>query len=72
MSTIFDVLALGHSAAPKLWLDAVRHVSLKDSVPQIGAPVAWAAGYTGAGVTVGVVDTGIDSNHPDQIGRAHV
>ncbi len=28
----------------------------------IGSPYAWDAGYTGAGVRVGVVDTGIDSN----------
>ena len=30
----------------------------------IGAPVAWAYGYTGAGVTVTVGDTGIDTTHP--------
>lgn len=26
---------------------------------------AWEMGYTGKGVTVGVVDTGVDYNHPD-------
>jgi hypothetical protein len=39
--------------------------SLEHSVPQIGAPEAWAAGHTGSGATVAVLDTGIDTTHPD-------
>jgi subtilisin family serine protease len=49
----------------KIWLDGKRHISLDQSVPQIGAPAAWAAGYTGKGVSVAVLDTGIDATHPD-------
>ncbi|MEV6106968.1 S8 family serine peptidase [Streptomyces sp. NPDC051940] len=49
----------------KLWLDGRVKASLKESVPLIGAPEAWAAGYTGKGVKVAVLDTGIDVNHPD-------
>lgn len=30
----------------------------------IGAPQAWAAGVTGRGITVGVIDTGVDWRHP--------
>ncbi|WP_249714009.1 hypothetical protein [Rhizomonospora bruguierae] len=33
----------------RVWLDGRRQVSLDRSVPQIGAPAAWQAGYTGRG-----------------------
>lgn len=49
----------------KLWLDGQVHATLADSVPQVGAPEAWKAGYDGDGVTVAVLDTGIDHTHPD-------
>ncbi|WHY78557.1 S8 family serine peptidase [Neobacillus sp. WH10] len=49
----------------KIWLDKPVHALLDKSVPQIGAPTAWGAGYDGKGVKVAVLDTGIDPNHPD-------
>ena len=51
--------------AGKIWLDGPVKASLDHSVPQIGAPDAWAAGHTGAGATVAVLDTGIDATHAD-------
>ena len=36
---------------------------------QHGALTPWAAGYSGAGVTIGIVDTGIDSDSPEFAGR---
>ncbi|RCG29352.1 hypothetical protein DQ384_20025 [Sphaerisporangium album] len=49
----------------KLWLDGKLSYSLDKSVPQIGAPEAWKKGLTGKGVTVAVLDSGYDPNHPD-------
>ncbi|ERJ11788.1 S8 family serine peptidase [Haloplasma contractile] len=34
------------------------------SMPYVGAPEAWSMGYTGEGITVAVLDTGIDYLHP--------
>jgi subtilisin family serine protease len=49
----------------KVWLNRKVQVSLTESVPQVGAPQAWQAGYDGTGVKVAVLDTGIDDTHPD-------
>jgi subtilisin family serine protease len=61
-------VAFGQNVA-KVWLDAKVHASLADSTAQIGAPVAWAQGLDGTGVTVAILDTGVDLNHPDLAGQ---
>ncbi|MBC8075467.1 MAG: peptidase S8 and S53 subtilisin kexin sedolisin, partial [Chloroflexales bacterium] len=49
--------------------DLAVEPSLITSVPLIGAPGAWASGYSGAGQTVAVLDTGVDTSHPFLSGK---
>lgn len=53
----------------RIWLDAPVEAVLADSVPQIGAPTAWAQGLDGTSVRVAVIDTGINGAHPDLAGK---
>jgi large repetitive protein len=49
--------------------DRLHRTSLAQSVPFIGGTNAWASGFTGAGQTVAVLDTGVDKNHPMLAGK---
>ncbi len=49
--------------------------SLIESVPLIGAPEAWALGYTGKGWAVAILDSGVDASHDsfkDEHGNSRV
>lgn len=53
------------SSVNKVWLSGPVWGALDESTGQIGAPQAWDLGLTGDGVTVAVLDSGIDTGHPD-------
>ncbi|CAM5267561.1 Peptidase S8 OS=Streptomyces alboniger OX=132473 GN=CP975_10920 PE=3 SV=1 [Streptomyces alboniger] len=57
------------SGVDKVWLDGRVEADMARSNEQIGTPEAWAAGLTGKGVKVAVLDTGYDAEHPDLKGR---
>ncbi|NPA91722.1 MAG: S8 family peptidase [Chloroflexi bacterium] len=49
----------------RVWEDLPVYPLLDVSVPKIGAPRVWELGWTGEGIRVAVVDTGVDLHHPD-------
>lgn len=49
--------------------DYLHRPSLAQSVALIGANNAWASGYSGAGQTVAILDTGVDKSHPFLAGK---
>jgi subtilisin family serine protease len=49
--------------------DRLNSISLAESVPLIGGTNAWAAGFSGAGWTVAILDTGVEQSHSFLAGK---
>jgi len=54
-----------HPQVASIQLDKQRKFSLAESIPHIQADAVHARSYTGKGITVALLDTGIDTDHPD-------
>lgn len=48
---------------------AVETEGLDESAAQVMATNMWNLGYDGSGITIGIIDTGIDASHPDLQGK---
>ncbi|TCZ75471.1 hypothetical protein E0485_17220 [Paenibacillus albiflavus] len=58
-----EVHALGVESSKES--DSEVHPTLSNSNPFLDVPAVWNLGYTGQGLKVGVIDTGIDYYHPE-------
>ncbi len=56
-------------AITSIEFDSVGSPGLRQSAPLVNAPTAWTAGYTGAGQTVAIIDSGVDKTHPFLSGK---
>lgn len=59
----------GADRITRVWLDARVKSAMAESNDRIGTATAWAAGVTGKGVKVAVLDSGADAAHPDFAGQ---
>jgi subtilisin family serine protease len=55
---------IAHPFVMRVAEDVPVPYTLDLSVPRIGAPKVWDAGFTGAGVAIAILDTGVDKAHP--------
>ena len=53
----------------RVWLDLPVHTWMDSAASRTRAPQAWSLGVAGQGVKIAIVDTGIDTEHPDFSGR---
>ena len=54
-----------HPGVLRVDLDVPTHAHLAQSVPLIRADQIQALGHSGEGITVAILDTGVDTDHPD-------
>lgn len=60
---------IGDPGVSGVFEDYISEPTLAESGPVIGAPQAWASGYTGSGWAVAILDTGVESSHSFLTGK---
>jgi len=60
---------INHPSVTYIQEDRPIPPDLSDSVPLIDGDTAWSSGYSGAGQTVAILDTGVQSSHPFLSGK---
>lgn len=71
-----DILIIGHNADKEAILSGQQsavsdqqsvkaETEIEEHVSQVNAPQVWNQGYTGEGVLVAILDTGVNYEHPD-------
>ena len=65
-----DILLIGHNCDKDVLLGTVSGearsgAELTENVIQVNAPKVWEMGYTGEGILVAILDTGVNYEHPD-------
>jgi serine protease AprX len=53
----------------RIYEDLPVHAFLDSALPKVRVPMLWDLPLTGEGVSIAIIDTGIDSAHPDLAGR---
>ncbi|USQ79656.1 S8 family serine peptidase [Ornithinimicrobium faecis] len=62
--------ALTDAGVSQVWLDGtVESAALDHYLEQVSAPSAWDLDLDGEGITIAVLDSGVDADHPDLIGQ---
>ena len=71
MTADADALAAAkdYDSGVRVWKDWPVKIMLADSIGMVGADRARGGGYTGEGVYIAVIDTGVDVEHPFIAGR---